>query len=75
MTTIEITEDLIENLVEGARQFGRCSTIAETTDGERVFLVLTDNHRRGRPRRKDAQQGYQAASANAPGNAQRDEPA
>lgn len=52
MTTIELTEDHIENLTAGAQQYGRCSLLVETDGGEPVFVVVTSNHRRGRPRRR-----------------------
>jgi hypothetical protein len=51
MITIELNETQIEHLNQGADQFGRCSMVLETKEGDPVFVVLTRNHRRGRPRK------------------------
>jgi len=51
MITIELTQTQIDHLTEGAEQFGRCSMVLETSDGDPVFVVLTKVQRRGRPRK------------------------
>ena len=48
MTVIELTEEQIEHLSEGARQYGRCSLLTETGDGQKAMLVVVNNHRRDR---------------------------
>lgn len=66
MITVELTETQIEHLNQGASLFGRCSMLLETGEGDPVFVVLTRNHRRGRPRNKAAESQAAAGAAGEP---------
>ena len=50
MMTIELTEDHLDLLKNGAQQFGRCSIIVPDENGDYVAISYNGlNHRRGRP--------------------------
>jgi hypothetical protein len=48
MITIELTEEQVEHLSEGARLHGRCALLTETGDEQKVILVVVNNRRRDR---------------------------
>lgn len=60
MITVELTEDHVELLTEGARRYGRIAIGLQTPEGDDVIIVLAQNHRRGRP----AKPRVQRAGAN-----------
>ena len=55
MITIELTETQIEHLNQGADQFGRCSLLLDSKEGDAVFVVVSKTTRRGRPRMSAAE--------------------
>lgn len=62
MITVELTEDHLEILTEGALRYGRIALGLQSPDGEDVIVVYAPNHRRGRPTKARAAQLAQAAS-------------
>jgi hypothetical protein len=61
MITVELTQTQIDHLTEGAEQFGRCSIILESTDGDAIFVVVSKTARRGRPRKPAGESAAGAA--------------
>ena len=55
MITIDLTDEQLEHLTDGASRFGRCSILTQTLEGDDAFVVVTQNHRRGRPPKSRAQ--------------------
>jgi len=58
MITIELTTEKLEHLMEGAEQYGRCSLLLESTEGDDIALVASGVPRRTR-RPPRAQRGNQ----------------
>lgn len=48
MITIEVTEEQLDHLLEGARQHGRCSLFVQAVNGQGAILAVTNNRRRNR---------------------------
>jgi hypothetical protein len=48
MITIELTDEKLEHLIEGAAEYGRCSLLAESTEGDDVAIVVSNGARRSR---------------------------
>jgi L-aminopeptidase/D-esterase-like protein len=78
MITIELTTENLEQLRQGALEFGRCMLITETSDGDTVYVAATNHKRRGRaaqgaPRKMTAEEtaAMQATAATAAAEAGR----
>lgn len=57
MITVELTEDHIEMLIEGAKRWGHMAVGLKSSDGfTDVLVVHASSHRRGRPAKARAAQ-------------------
>jgi len=66
MTTIELTRDKLDLLIDGAENHGRCALLVESEEGDDVFVVVVNNHRKGRPPKRAQRAGANLGEAPAP---------
>jgi hypothetical protein len=62
MITVELTEDHIEILTEGALRYGRMAIGVQAQEGDDVIVVYSQTHRRGRPPKSRAKEPRRPAA-------------